>query len=72
MLFSMPLFSFHTYASCTPHSIHLHAAHGYICSSFLLFHSATAMRLPYVSLRFHFMAMLDACHYLMPLDTGIF
>ena len=30
------------------------------------------MQLPYVSLRFHFMAMLDACRYRMPLDTGIF
>ena len=27
---------------------------------FLLFHSATAVRLPYVLLPFHFMAMLDA------------
>ena len=39
--------------------------------SFLLFHSATAVRLPYVLLRFHFMAVLDACFYLMPLGSGI-
>ena len=41
-------------------------------SSFLLFHSATAMRLPYVLLRLHFMAVLDAHFYLMPLESGIF
>ena len=41
-------------------------------SSLLLFHSATAMRLPYVLLRFHFMAVLNARFYLMPLGSGIF
>ena len=30
------------------------------------------MRLPYVQLRFHFMAVLDACFYLMLLESGIF
>ena len=40
--------------------------------SFLLFHSATAVRLPYVLLHFHFMAMLDAHFYLMLLESGIF
>ena len=44
----------------------------WLCSSLLLFHSATAMWLPYVPLCFHFMAMLDACRYLMLLNTGIF
>ena len=67
----MLLFLFHLHASCTPHPIHLHVVHDYT-SSFLLFHSATAVWLPHASLHFHFMAMLDACHYLMPLDTGIF
>ena len=41
-------------------------------SSFLLFHSATAMRLPYVPLRFHSVAVLDARIYLMLLGSGIF
>ena len=39
-------------------------------SSFLLFHSPTAVRLPYVLLRFHFMAVLDARFYLMLLGSG--
>ena len=64
----LPL-SFHTHASCTPHSIHLHAVHGYVL---LLFHSAIAVRSPHVSLHFHTMAMLDAHFCLMLLDTGIF
>ena len=40
--------------------------------SFLLFHSATAMRLPHAILHFHFMAVLDARFYLMLLGSGIF
>ena len=39
--------------------------------SFLFFHSATAMRLPYALLRFHSMAVLDARSYLMLLESRI-
>ena len=66
----MLLFSFSHYAACTPHPLHLRAVHGY--ALLLFFHSATAMRLPYVLLRFHFMAMLDARFHLMLLESGIF
>ena len=66
----MLLFSLHIHASCTPHFINLHAAHGYVPFSF--FHSATAMRLHHVLLLFHSMAVLDAYFYLMLLDTRIF
>ena len=38
----------------------------------MFFHSATAVRLHHVLLLFHFMAVLDAHFYLMPLNTGIF
>ena len=65
----MLLFSFHTYALCTPHLIHLCAVHGYVL---LLFHSATTMWLHHVTLLFHSMAVLDARFHLMILDTGIF
>ena len=37
----------------------------WLCSSSLLFHSATVMRLHHAFLLFHSKAMLDACHYLM-------
>ena len=40
--------------------------------SFLLFHSATAVRLPHALLPFHFMAVLDAHFYLMLLGSGTF
>ena len=40
--------------------------------SFLLFHSATAVRLPHASLRFHFMAVLDARFNLMSPESGMF
>ena len=63
----MLLLSFHI----MPHALlilHLRAVHGYT----LLFYSATTMRLSHVPLPFHFMTMLDACFYFMPLDTRIF
>ena len=45
----------------------------WLCLLYVLrFHSATTVRLPYVSLLFHSMAMLDARLYLMLLDTGMF
>ena len=66
----MLLFSFSHYAACTPHLIHLRAVHGYALLPF--FHSATAVRLPHASLRFHSMAVLDARFYLMLLESGIF
>ena len=64
----MLLFFSSHYASCTPHFIHFHAVHGYA----LLFHSATAVRLPHDLLPFHFMAVLDTRFYLMPVESGIF
>ena len=66
----MFLFSFHImpHALLTPFiSVQCKAM-----SPFLLFHSATAVQLPHASLRFHFMAMLDARFYLMPLGSGVF
>ena len=58
------------HAACTPHSFHLRAVHGY--ALLLFFHSATTVRLPHASLRFHFMAVLDARFYLMLLESGTF
>ena len=66
----MLLFSVHTHASCTPHPTNLRAVHGYVL--LLFFHSATIVRLPHVSLLFHSMAVLEACFYLMLLNTGMF
>ena len=58
---------------CLMHSsLHSSPCSAWLCPSFLLFHSATAVRLPHSFLLFHFMAMLDACRYIMSLDTGIF
>ena len=67
---SMLLFSFHImpHALLTPFiSVQCMAM-----SSFLLFHSATAVQLSHVLLHFHFMAVLDARSYLMLLGSGIF
>ena len=67
---SMLLFSFHT----MPHAL-LTLFISVQCmamSSFLPFHSATAVRLPHAPLRFHSMAMLDTRTYLMLLGSGIF
>ena len=66
---SMLLFSFHN----MPHAL-LTSFISVQCISHapsLRFHSATAMRSPYVQLRFHFMAVLDARFYLMLLESGI-
>ena len=65
----MLLFFSSHHAACTPHPLHLRAVHGY--TLLLHFHSATAVRLPYVQLRFHFMAVLDARSHLRLLGSGI-
>ena len=44
--------------------------HGY--ALLLSFRFATGVWLPHASLRFHFMAVLDARFYLMLLGSGIF
>ena len=58
---------------CLMHSsLHSSPCSAWLCPSLLLFHSATAVRLPHALLPFHFMAVLDARFYLMLLDTEIF
>ena len=65
----MFLFSFHI----MPHALltSFISVQRMVMPALLLFHSATAMRLPYVQLPFHFMAVLDARFYLMLLGSGI-
>ena len=63
----MLLFSFHI----MPHAL-LALFISVQCMAIPFFHSATAMRSPYVQLCFHFMAVLDAHFYLMLLGSGIF
>ena len=52
----MLLFSFHTHASCTPHSIHLHAVHGYVLPFF-----SSILPLPCGCLMFYFLSISWPC-----------